>query len=180
MKNLLKIYYELDEETKQMLPFLYMYNELLSSLEEHSKANIKSTRDKDILLQTIIKGWYSSNLEPTDITEKLLNNLEEQNITIDGLENIDITDLDKIIQNEETTEDEELTEDGEIIDDFEYNGYYCIFCKVQDKFLLILNKDNHSDVLIFDSLTDAFYKTINEHLLNKMLNGKKQNDCSNS
>ncbi len=34
MKNILKKYYELDEETKEGLPFLYMYQKLISAIDD--------------------------------------------------------------------------------------------------------------------------------------------------
>lgn len=40
MKNILKKYYELDEESKEILPFLYMYQELLSTKDDYENIKI--------------------------------------------------------------------------------------------------------------------------------------------
>ena len=40
MKNILKKYYELDEESKEILAFLYMYQELLSTKDNYENVKI--------------------------------------------------------------------------------------------------------------------------------------------
>lgn len=174
MRNILKKYYELDEESKEILPFLYMYQELISSVEDYENVKINNMADEEILMETIIKCWYSTDLDASNIVDRLLEILNGQDITIKDFENLDLEDLNELLLNKESVRD------SEIISEFEYKGYYCIFCKSMDKFLLILNEDEHSDVLIFDSMKDALYQLINQHILAKLLNRNYgSNDNSN-
>ena len=175
MKNLLTKYYNLDDETKEMLPFLYMYNELLASIDDYEDVEITSLADEEIIMNVIMKCWYSMNMDPLDIVHNLLSILDCQDISIKDLENQDIDSLkelmgyEEIIETEETGETTETTETSEIINDFKYKGYYCVLCSCRDKFLLILNNDDKSDVLIFDSMKNALSPIIDRHLIEKSL-----------
>lgn len=62
MKNIIKKYYQLDEETKELLPFLYMYNVLLDISQDHESVKIETLADEEILMQTAIKCWYSMDI----------------------------------------------------------------------------------------------------------------------
>ena len=46
MKNILKKYYELDEESKEILPFLYMYQELLATKDNYENIRIDDMYDE--------------------------------------------------------------------------------------------------------------------------------------
>lgn len=166
MKDLLKKYYKLTDEQKENLPFLYMYHELLTRVKEFENVKIDNMYDEEILMQTIIKCWYSNTLDAGDIVEKLLTILNCQDITIKDFENLDIDELKELL-----VEDNPLN-NSEIIGEFEYKGYYCVFCRSNETYLLVLNEGEHSDVLIFDSIKDIFIKTINKHILDKFLYGK--------
>lgn len=175
MKNLLTKYYNLDDETKEMLPFLYMYNELLASIDDYENVEITSLADEEILMNTIMKCWYSMNMDPLDIVHNLLSILDCQDVSIKDLETLEIDYLkelmgyEEIIDTEETTETTKTTEKSEIFDEFEYKGYYCVLCSCKDKFLLILNNGDNSDVLIFDSMKNALKPTIDRHIIDKYL-----------
>lgn len=174
MKTLLKQYYKLDEETKEMLPFLYMYQELLDLSKNYENVEINNMYDEEILMQTIIKCWYSTNLDANEIINRLLEILNCQDISIKDFEKLDTEDLIELISNEETTKKE-----SKIIGEFFYKGYYCIFCKSEGRYLLILNSNEEADVLIFNTVADIFPMIINRHILNKNINGNNINDYKN-
>lgn len=170
MKNILKKYYELDEESKEILPFLYMYQELLSTKDDYENIKIDDLHDEDILMQTIIKCWYSTNLDATNIVDKLLSILNCQDITISDLENLSIDELQELMCDEKTTETQE--KESDIISEFICKGFYCIFCKNNEKYLLILTKDEKTEVIVFNQFEDIFSAVITNHILDKFLYGK--------
>ena len=166
MKNILKKYYELDEESKEILAFLYMYQELLSTKDNYENVKIDSMYDEEILMQTIIKCWYSTNLDATNIVDKLLSILECQDISINDLKDLSIDELQELMC------DNNNSNKSNIISEFIYKGFYCVFCKNNEQYILIIDKGNNSsdtDVIIFNKFEDVFYPIINKHLLDKYL-----------
>ncbi len=166
MKNILKKYYELDGESKEILPFLYMYHELLSTKDDYENIKIDNMYDEDILMQTLIKCWYSTNLDATNIVDKLLSILNCRDITITDLKDLSIDELQELMC------DEEFTEESDIISEFTYRGFYCIFCKSNEKYLLILNKNEKTEVIVFNQFEDIFSAVITNHILDKYLYGE--------
>lgn len=172
MKNLLKKYYDLDEESKEILPFLYMYHELLSSKDDYDNIKIETMSDEDIIMQTIIKCWYNTNLDAINIVDKLLSILNNQEISIKDLENIDIDELQKLMS------DEQPTEESSILAEFVCGVYYCVLLKNHEQYLLVLNNDEDSDVIAFNKLEDIFKPIINKHLLDQFLYGKPKHNAN--
>lgn len=170
MKNILKKYYELDEESKEILPFLYMYQELLSTKDDYENIKIDNMYDEDILMQTIIKCWYSTNLDATNIINKLLSILNCQDITISDLKDLSVNELQKLMCDE--TPKETRTKRSDIISEFICKGFYCIFCKSNEEYLLILTKDEKLEVIVFNQFEDIFSAVITNHILDKYLYGK--------
>ena len=175
MKNILKKYYKLDEETKEVLPFLYMYQELISAIENFPDIKIKNMYDEEILMQTIIKCWYSTDLEVTNIVDKILSILNCQDITIKDFENIELDELLELISDEDDAEilsESEISEDEESVLEFTCRGYHCIFFKEQDKYFLILVNGDDTDILIFNSIEEILGDSIEKFLLEQRLYGK--------
>lgn len=170
MKNILKKYYELDEESKEILPFLYMYQELLATKDNYENIRIDDMYDEEVLMQTIIKCWYFTNLDATNIVDKLLSILNCQDITISDLEDLSIDELQELMCDEIPTETQE--KESNIISEFICKGFYCIFCKSNEKYLLILTKDEKTEVIFFNQFEDIFSAVITNHILDKFLYGK--------
>lgn len=170
MKNILKKYYELDEESKEILPFLYMYHELLATKDDYENIKIDNMYDEDILMQTIIKCWYSTNLDATNIVDKLLSILNCQDITISDLKDLSIDELQELMCDE--TSNETQAKESDIISEFICKGFYCIFCKSNERYLLILTKDEETEVIVFNQFEDIFSAVITNHILDKFLYGK--------
>ena len=170
MKNILKKYYKLDEETKEVLPFLYMYQELISAIENFPDIKIKNMYDEEILMQTIIKCWYSTDLEVTNIVDKILSILNCQDFTIKDFENIELDELLELISDEDDAEI--LPESEESVLEFTCRGYHCIFFKEQDKYFLILVNGDDTDILIFNSIEEILGNSIEKFLLEQRLYGK--------
>ena len=160
MKELLQKYYKIDNKTKEILPFLYMYDELLDELREFNNIEINNIYEEQLLMEIIIKCWYSTNLDPTEIIIRLLSIINRQKLKINDLKNIEIDELKKMLEYEEQSD---------IIDEFEYNGYYCVLCKSEGKFLLIIDDGRETDVISFDSLKYPLTVMIKHHITEKCL-----------
>lgn len=172
MKNILTKYYNLDEETKELLPFLYMYDILLDISQDYKNVKIENLADEEILMQTAIKCWYSMDMDPLDIINNLLSILNCQDITIKDFENLEIDELKEIFAYKEASD---------IIDVFEYKGYLCVLCKSNDKFLLIIDDGKETDTLVFDSLKEPLSLIIKSHIIEKSIyEGKIKDACSDT
>ena len=169
MKNILKKYYKLDEESKEILPFLYMYQELLSAIDDYENVKIENMYDEEILMQIITKCWYSTNLDATNIVNKLLSVLNYQDITINDLKNLNMDELQKLLY------DKESQNESEILAEFTYKIFDCILCRNRGQYLLILNNDETNDVLVFNEIKDIFSPVIKQHLSDKFLFRKPSN-----
>ena len=158
MKDILEKYFSLDDEVKEILPFLYMYQQLLEKLDEFDN-NQKNLDDEEKLMEIIIKCWYATNLEITTIINKILSILNYKNITIADLVNSDIDRLYKLIEYENPVD--------EILEEFESNGYYCIVCRNKKRFLLIIDDGIDTDLLTFNSLKEILTHFINRYIIEK-------------
>ena len=165
MRNILKRYYELDEETKEILPFLYVYQELLLSVDNYENVNIKDINDEEVLLEKMIQCWYLTDLDIIDIVDRILNLLNNQVISISNLKNFNQNELQRLIY------DEELN-DSKVITKFRYKFFDCVFCKNKGKYLLIIDDGKSSNALEFNEIKDVFVPLIREHLVNQFLYGK--------
>ena len=71
---------------------------------------------------------------------------------------------------EEKYEDsqDEISKDNEkqeIIAEFNYGKYYCIFCQNKDKYLVILNKNKYTSVIVLNSIDEIFNGTFEKKLV---------------
>lgn len=172
MKNVLKKYYSLDKETRELLPQLYMYDAFLDISKEHENVEIESLADEETLLQIGIKCWYSMEMDPLDIMENLLSILECPDMTIEDLEVLDIDALKEIFAYQEATN---------VIDVFEYNGYTCILLKNDDGFVVHFGNEEGYDRIDLDSLKYPISEVIKEYIVDKCLyKGNINNGESNS
>ena len=172
MKNVLKKYYSLDKETRELLPQLYMYDAFLDVSKEYANVEIESLADEETLLQIGMKCWYSMEMDPLDIMENLLSILECPDMTIEDLEVLDIDDLKELFTYQKATN---------VIDVFGYNGYTCALLKNDDGFTLHFGNEEGHDKINLDSLRQPLSEVIKEYIVNKCLyKGNINNDESYS
>lgn len=172
MKNVLKKYYSLDNETRELLPQLYMYDAFLDVSKEHTNLEIESFADEETLLQIGMKCWYSMEMDPLNIMENLLSILECQDITIEDLEELDIDGLKEIFAYQKAIN---------VIDVFGYDGYTCALLKNDDGFTLHFGNEEGHDKINLDSLRQPLSEVIKEYIVNKCLyKGNISNDESYS
>lgn len=162
MKRILKKYNELDEESKELLPFLYIYQELSSVIDNYKNVNIKKIYDKEILMQTIIKCWYSMDLDTSTIIDKLLEILNCRDITIKDFEHITIDELKELMYDDK--------EKSKIITEFIYKNFYCVFRKNKGKYSLVLNGNRQQEIIRFKEMKDIFEPAIKQYFIKKCLN----------
>ncbi len=175
MRNLIKKYYELDNEVKDDLELLYTYQILTSLLNEYSDVKINTIGDLEKLMHIIQKCMIVTDCSVDFIVTNILEVLEAQDTTIKDLYDLEIDDLldilfmqDEDIDNDEDCQKEEIPNDEdnkqEVIAEFTYEGYYCIFCQNKDKFLLIITKGEYSGVIVLYSINEIFDGTFERKL----------------
>lgn len=174
MKNLMKKYYEMDDEVKKDLELLYTYQVLLSLFGEYENIKIKTIGELEKLMQIIQKCMISTNFSADCIITNILEILNYQDITINDLDDLELEDLLEVLftdeeyeENDEDYQDEEISDkedNQEIIAEFTYRDYYCIFCQNRDKYLIILNKGEDTDVIVLNSIDEMFNGTMERKL----------------
>lgn len=177
MKNLIKKYYELDDEVKDDLELLYTYQTLISLFGEYENLKINTIEDLEKLMQIIQKCMIVTDFSADFIITNILEVLDLQDILIKDLYDLEIDDLleflfsydedvdddnDEDCQNEEIPNDEDSKQ--EVILEFTYEGYYCIFCQNRDKYLVIITKGEYSGVIVLDSINEIFDGTFERKL----------------
>ena len=105
------------------------------------------------------------------IVTNLFEILKAQDINIKDLYDLKIDDLLEILftdgddehcQKENSPDDEDNKQ--EVLSEFIYGDYYCIFCQNRDKYLLIVNKGENSDVIVINSISEIFNGTFKRKL----------------
>lgn len=150
MKNIIKKYYEMDDETKEMLEALYMFNELETTMEDYENVNM-NLGEEEALLEIAMQCTYLTNFGPDEIIKRLLQILNGRDITVDDLKELESDEVIELMQNvdDNITENED---DLEIVKQFVYDGLFCLLLKTNDKYILICEKDNNAKVVIFNDI----------------------------
>ena len=175
MKKIMKKYYELDEEVKDDLELLYIYQMLSSLFSEYENVKIYTFEDLDKLIHIIQKCMNVTDFSVDFIITNILEILNLQDVTINDLYDLELEDLLEVLftsneenedcddEKDETNEkyiDEEMQDEKrdkqEILAEFTYGDYYCIFCQNKDKYLLIITKGEYSGVIVLDSISEIF------------------------
>lgn len=174
MKNLIKKYYEMDDEVKDDLEILYTYQILLSLFGEYENVKINTIGELEKLMQIIQKCMITTDFSVDYIITNILEILEMQDVSINDLYNLEIDELQEILfsadedENDKNCQDKEIpineTNKQEIIAEFTYKNYYCIFCQNKDKYLVIINKGEDTNVIVLNSINEMFDGTLDEKL----------------
>jgi len=162
MKNIIKKYYKLDEETKEMLEALYMFNELETTAEDFEDVSIYNIRDKEIFLDIAMNCTYLTDLGPDKIVRRLLEILSCRDIT---LEDINELDTDTLVELMEGSDDESKESNSKIITEFIYKDLFCLLLKSNDKYILTYLQENDIRRLVFNSLEEILAIIIQRDLI---------------
>ena len=123
MKEVITKYYNLDEETRELLPFLYVYNEMMVQAENYENEILENLNDEEIVMNTAIFCAMNTILDISEIIKRLFDVLNGQDIftsDIDELskeelfEILDIKDYETVGNEQQTEEKEEIIEAQEI------------------------------------------------------------------
>lgn len=164
MKDIIKKYYKLDDETKEMLEALYMLNELECSIVDYENVKIDTLRDEEILLAIAMNCTYLTNLGPNEIIKRLLEILNCKDITIDDLDELKSDELIELMQDVDD-EINESEDDLKIVAEFIYRGLFCVLLKDNEKYILTYEKDDDVRVLIFNNIEQLLSTVIQRDIV---------------
>ena len=165
MKTVFKKYYEMSEDTKDILGELYILNELENLLPEFTNIEITSIKDEEIILKVAIECWYYSNIEGGEIIYRILKLIDNGFISIQKLEKTDIENIiDLITENEN---DFNQISNNNIMSEFYYKNFKCAFFRNGSRVVLTFEKNNNVDVCIFNSLEEMLCELIDIRLNSK-------------
>lgn len=185
MKNLLKKYYMLDDETKDDLEMLYIYQKVTQIGEEYPNIRINNLSEMEKLMQIIVKCIVCSGYGIDDIVTNIYETLSCRDITILDLDNLDIDNLLEILFNDIDDEEYEDYEEESEYDDFEdepeysgkpsINNYehiadirfedsFCICYKQNKKYIINQINGETGNIIVFDSFEDIIRDVLRTHI----------------
>lgn len=163
MRNIFKKYYEMSNDTKEMLAELYMLHELENLIPEYENLDISSMKDEETIVKTAIECWYYSNLDGGEIIRRILDILDCRDISVDDLTQIDIEYLIELIT-EDNTDFKEDPNKNIILSEFVYKNYKCAFFRDGTRLILTFEKNNHVEVCIFNTFEEILCFVIDNKL----------------
>ena len=113
MKQVIMKYYNLDEETKELLPFLNVYHEMMVQADNYENQILENLNDEEIVMNTAIFCAMNTILDISEIIKRLFDVLNGQDIftsDIDELSKEELFELLDISENEVREYSEETVE----------------------------------------------------------------------
>lgn len=163
MRNVFKKYYEMSDDTKEMLAELYMIHELENLIPEYENLDISSMKDEETIVKIAIECWYYSNIDGGEIIRRILDVLSGRDITVDDLAQIDTEYLIDLITEDETDFKEDPNKNI-ILSEFVYKNYKCAFFRDGTRLILTFEKNNHVEVCIFNTFEEILCFVIDNRL----------------
>jgi len=158
MKEIIKKYYELDDETKEMLYSMNLFHEIENQIKDCDSENIDNLGNEEKLLEIAMTCSYLTSLDGAEIIKRLIMILNCSDITIEDIINLTTDELVELISN---VDDSEIKKQPDLmlITRFTYNDLDCLFLKDKDNgnYLLTYRKDTKTDYLVFESLEEILF-----------------------
>ena len=115
MKQVIMKYYNLDEETKELLPFLNVYHEMMVQADNYENQILENLNDEEIVMNTAIFCAMNTILDISEIIKRLFDVLNGQDIFASDIDELSKEELFEIldIKDYETVENEQQKEETE-------------------------------------------------------------------
>ena len=115
MKEVIMKYYNLDEETKELLPFLNVYHEMMVQANNYESQLLENLNDEEIVMNTVIFCAMNSILDISEIMKRLFDVLNGQDIGTSDIDELSKDELFELldIKDYETVENEQQKEETE-------------------------------------------------------------------
>lgn len=165
MKELLKKYYKMNDEEKEELEDLYLLHELQMQISEHEDLDL-TLSDEEIIFEATRFCLLYSNISGSEIISRLLDLLECRDVTIEDIDNCEIDDLIELLDRN-VGDFKDFKPKDEIITEFRYEGYYCVLMTNADRYIIVYDKDNKTNVAVYNNLEEIIAYVIKNRLLNE-------------
>ncbi len=163
MRNLLKKYYKMNEETKMLLEDLYLIHAIENMIKENEKFNL-NIAEEEVIFESIKNISKSSNIKVEELVRRIFEILQGADMTIEDIVELDDEEITKLIaDDEENFKDEKY----EILKEFVYGGFYCVFIREGTRYILIFDKNDNSHVEIFENIEELLCYVIKNKLLSE-------------
>ena len=121
-KDVLIKYYTLDEETRNILPLIYIYDELTKQAEEFENVKFESLCQEEIFMNLVLFCTTKTTLDISEIIHRMLEVIDGPDMSIYDLAHLSNEELLAILDLDayeyfETDEDEEYDEDDDETED---------------------------------------------------------------
>ncbi|MBP3801623.1 MAG: hypothetical protein J6I85_06360 [Clostridia bacterium] len=163
MRNTLKKYYKMNDESKMLLEDLYLIHIIENKIKENENLNL-NIAEEEVIFESVKNISKASNIKVEELVRRIFEILQGADMTIE-----DIVELDEEKISDLITEDEEdyKSEKYEILKEFIYGGFYCVFIREGTRYILIFDKNDNSHVEIFENIEELLCYVIKNKLLSE-------------
>lgn len=162
MKNILKKYYKLSDEEREKLEDFYIVDSILNTMADTTiYINPKSL---ETLVDIVKELLVYANIPLGELIDRIFKIIDAPDKSIDDIEELELEELIELLKEDENDFDDSYIE-VEIIKEFEYKGYKCSLSKSGDKYVIIYEKDDKADVMIFNDYEDMLCSLIDYNML---------------
>lgn len=159
MKDIIKKYYKLDDETREDLYALYMFHEIEALLDDYEDTDIVSIADEEKLLEAAMACSLLTTLDASEIIKRLLEVLNCQDVSIIDFEELDASEILDLITE---TQDENTINPIEV---FVERGNLRILTKENGKYILTYQNGDDTKVLVFNNIKELVSKIVDNDII---------------
>lgn len=163
MREIIKKYYELDDENKDLLYPMYLFHELENQLNESETIDIDTIADEEKILNIAIDCSYITDLDGQEIIRRLLEILKCRDIEIDDILELTSEELKELILN--INDKSNYNNDSiQVIKKFIYKDSFCVFYKYENRYFLAFDESEDVNVIIFNNIEEILENLIDSYL----------------
>lgn len=156
----------MSDEQKEELEDLYLIHELQTQVSEQEDIEL-TLADEEIIFEAVRLCLFYSNINVSEIISRILDLLKFRDITIEDINKSDVSELMEKLDRDVGDFKDSRTKD-EIITDFNYEGYYCVLLKNADKYIIIYDKNNETNVIVYNNIEEIIAYIVKNKLLNNV------------
>ena len=163
LKPIIKKYYELDDENKDLLYPMYLFHELENQLNEAETIDIYTIADEEKILNIAIDCSYITDLDGQEIIRRLLEILKCRDIEIDDILELTSEELKELIL--DINDKSNCNNDAiQVIKKFIYKDSFCVFYKYENRYFLAFDEGEDVNVIIFNNIEEILGNLIDSYL----------------
>lgn len=164
MKNLIKKYFEMDDNERENIERLYIIDTIENELIDiHDELDI-SDEDEEILIKLVEDLLTFANISLYDLVDRILTLVEAPDMSA---KDINILGTDELIEllSENENDFNNPCSDSELLKEFDYKNSKCSFSKNGNLYVIICEKDDEAHIMLYKDFDDILRDVVEYNLL---------------